>query len=185
MSTTGPGQSVRLLLDVVGLLDEKSIDYGVIGALAASVYGTIRATIDADALISVSRSKLRELERMFRKAGLKAELHLGDSDDPIPALLAIADEFENRVDLLGGLRGLDPAAFERTITLKVSGKQLRIIGREDFVAMKCFAGEPQDIADAKEALKDANPPVNLDLLRRITRRFGRAAADVLEQLLAA
>lgn len=184
VSTTRPGQSVRLLLAVVGLLEKKDIQYGVIGALAASVYGTIRATIDADVLVSVSRSKLRELERMFRKAGLKAELHLGDSDDPIPALLAISDRIANRVDLLGGLRGLDPDAFGRTITLKLSGKKLRIIGREDFVAMKCFAGGPQDIADAKEALKDANPPVNLDLLRRVTRRFGRAAADVLEQLLA-
>jgi len=50
-------------------------------------------------------------------------------------------------------------------------------------AMKCFAGGPQDFADARCALKTAREPVNLDLLRRLTRRFGRAAADVLEQLL--
>ena len=184
MSATGPGQSLLLLLDVVAVLDKQGLDYGVVGALAASVYGTVRATTDADALVSVLPSKLSGLEKTLRKAGLAAKLHLGDSDDPIPALFAISDQFGNRVDLLGGLRGLDPAAFERTLAVPFSGTTLRIIGREDFIAMKCFAGGPQDIADAQEAIRVTDPPIDLDLLRRITRRFGRPAADALERLLA-
>ena len=60
---------------------------------------------------------------------------------------------------------------------------LRVISREDFIAMKCFAGRPQDIADARLALGMRDEPIELDLLRRITRRYGRAASDVLEQLL--
>jgi hypothetical protein len=58
-----------------------------------------------------------------------------------------------------------------------------VIGREDFIAMKCFAGGPQDLADARVALKTRDEQVDLDLLRRITRRFGRAATDSLEALL--
>jgi len=182
---TSPGQSPLLLLDVVALLEKQSIEYGVVGALAGAVHGAVRATTDADALISIAPSKLAGLERMFRDASFTAELHRGDSDDPIPALLAISDQFGNRVDLLGGLRGLDPAAFERTLAVPFSGTILRIIGREDFIAMKCFAGGPQDIADAQEAIRGADPPIDLDLVRRITRRFGRPAADALERLLAA
>jgi hypothetical protein len=49
--------------------------------------------------------------------------------------------------------------------------------------MKCFAGGPQDIIDAREAIKIADQPLDIDLLRRVTRRFGRAAADHLERLL--
>lgn len=184
MSATSPGQSLLLLLDVVAVLDEQGVKYGVVGALAASVYGTVRATTDADALVSVPPSKLAGLERIIRKAGLTVKLHRGDPDDPIPALFAIGDQFGNRVDLLGGLRGLDPEAFERTITVPFSGKTLRIIGQEDFIAMKCFAGGPQDIADAQGAIRFADSPIDLDLLRRITRRFGRPAADALEKLLA-
>ncbi|MGH8252191.1 MAG: hypothetical protein ACREVI_16115 [Steroidobacteraceae bacterium] len=184
MSATGPGQSLLLLLDVVALLDEQGIEYGVVGALAASVYGTVRATTDADALVSVSPSRLSGLEKKLRKAGLTAKLHRGESDDPIPALLAISDRYGNRADLLGGLRGLDPAAFGRTLGVPFSGTILRIIGREDFIAMKCFAGGPQDIADAQEAIGAADSPVDLDLVRRVTRRFGRPAADALERLLA-
>ena len=184
MRATGPGQSLLLLLDVVAILDELSIEYGVVGALAASVYGTIRATTDADAVVSATQSKLAGLEKVFRKADLRAKLRRGDSDDPIPALLAISDQFGNRVDLLGGLRGLDPEAFERTIAVPFSGTTLRIIGREDFIAMKCFAGGPLDIADVQEAIRVADRPIDLDLVRRITRRFGRPAADALESLLA-
>jgi len=181
--TTSPGESVLLLLDVVALLDKQGIAYGVVGALAGATYGAIRATTDADALISISLSKLTALENKFRKAGFTAALSRGDADDPIPAMLAVSDEFGNRVDLLGGLRGLDPEAFNRTRTVEFSGTTLRIIGREDFIAMKCFAGGPQDIADAAEAIKIADQPIDLDLTRRITRRFGRPAADVLEKLL--
>lgn len=184
MSTTGPGQSLLLLLDVVAILEKQGIEYGVVGALAASVYGTVRATTDADAVVSASRSKLAGLEKILRKAGLMAELRRGDADDPIPALFAITDQFGNRVDLLSGLRGLDPDAFERTIAVPFSGTTLRIIGREDFIAMKCFAGGPLDIADAQEAIRAADRPIDLDLVRRVTRRFGRPAADVLEGLLA-
>ena len=108
----------------------------------------------------------------------------GDADDPIPAMLVLGDALGNRVDLLGGLRGLDPQAFSRTIDVPFSGETLRIIGREDFIAMKCFAGGPQDMADARLALRGAQEPVDLDLLRRVARRFGRTAADVLEQVLA-
>ena len=63
-----------------------------------------------------------------------------------------------------------------------TGDALNQIGREDLIAMKCFGGEPQDdIADAHAAVNNAQDPIDWDLLRRATRRFGRAAADVLEQ----
>ena len=158
MRATSAGQSVLLLLDVVSLLDKRGIEYGVVGALAGAVYGAIRATIDADALISMSPSQLPDLENFFGKAGFTAVLSRGDADDPIPAMLAISDEFGNRVDLLGGLRGLDPEAFSRTQAVPFFGTTLRVIGREDFIAMKCFAGGPLDIADAQEAIRAANRP---------------------------
>lgn len=61
--------------------------------------------------------------------------------------------------------------------------ELRIIGREDFIAIKCFAGGPQDILDAQSAFDSAQGPLDVDLLRAVTRRFGREAADKLEQVL--
>lgn len=53
MRTTAPGQSALLLLDVISMLNERHIPYAVIGAFAASFYGMVRASVDADAVISI------------------------------------------------------------------------------------------------------------------------------------
>jgi predicted nucleotidyltransferase len=99
-------------------------------------------------------------------------------------MLVLSDSHGNRVELLGGLRGLDPQVFSRAIEVPFQGIDLHIVGREDFIAMKCFAGGPQDLADARAAFEGAQGPVDLDLLRAVTRRFGRDAADRLEELVA-
>lgn len=48
----GPGESAFLLLQVIQLLDQSNLSDAVIGAFAASFYGQVRATRDADAVIS-------------------------------------------------------------------------------------------------------------------------------------
>lgn len=183
MRTQSPGQSSLLLLDAAQVLIAQNIPYAVVGALAAAVHGEVRGTTDADALLSVALQQLGNLGMAFERAGFQAELRLGGNEDPIPAMLILRDVHKNTVELLAGLRGLDPDAFTRTITVPFQGDTLCMIGREDFIAMKCYAGGPQDIADARAALNSRDASTDLDLLRRLTRRFGRAAADVLEHLL--
>jgi hypothetical protein len=180
----GPGESVLLLLQVVTLLEKEKIEYAVVGGIAAAVHGAIRATTDADVLLAVAPSRLTALEKRIKAAGLGTEIRRGDPDDPIVAMLVVSDRYENRVELLAGIRGMDPKAFTRRQRVPFQGATLEVIGREDFIAMKCFAGGPLDLADARHVLKSPDVALDLDLLRRLTRRFGRAAADALEQLLA-
>jgi hypothetical protein len=182
--TSQAGQSGLLFLDIVEILQREKVDYAVIGAFALSVHGAIRGTMKVDAVVSASMRQLTKLRTAFDRAGFLSELRRGDPHDPIPAMLVLRDAYENRVELLGGLRGMDPQVFARTIEVPFMGVQLRIVGREDFIAMKCFAGGPQDILDARSAYQDAQGPVDLDLLRTVTRRFGRPAADNLEIVLA-
>ena len=94
MKARGAGQSAYLLLDVSAVLAENDVEYAVIGAMAAAVYGAIRATTDADALLSVSVARLGQLEKIFKKAGFATELRRGDADDPVPALDRLADQIE-------------------------------------------------------------------------------------------
>jgi predicted nucleotidyltransferase len=183
MRARGRGESALMLLDVVDVLSKERVDYAVIGAMAASVHGSIRATTDADALLSVTPARLRRIERALANSGFVTDFRRGGSDDPIPALLAVSDRYGNRVDLLAGLRGLDPDALSRALSVPFMGSTIRVIGREDFIAMKCFAGGPQHLVDARQAFATADGRLDVDLLRRATRRFGSAASDALEQLL--
>jgi hypothetical protein len=182
--TRQPGQSALLFLDAVEILQREKVDYAVIGAFALAGHGTVRGTTDVDAILYLSPRQLATLQAHFDRAGFRTELRRGDQDDPIPAMLILRDDHENQVELLAGLRGMDTQLFSRAVEVPFLGAILRIVGREDFIAMKCFAGGPQDILDAKSAYGSAQGPIDLDLLRAVTRRFGRAAADRLEEILA-
>jgi hypothetical protein len=184
MRTVGPGESTLLLLDVVDVLKAHRINYAVIGAFAASLYGGVRATMDADILIAAGVLQGQRLEPAFTEAGLHAKLTRGDLDDPIPGMLRLKDRYDNQVDVLLGLRGLDPQVFSRTVEVPFQGTTLRFIGREDFIAMKAFAGGPLDLFDAERAIAAGGPgSLDLPLVRRLAARFGRSASQSLESVL--
>jgi predicted nucleotidyltransferase len=185
MRTKQPGESALLLLDAVDLLARNGVSYAVIGAMAASVHGVVRASIDADAVLAVPVPELRRLEREFQDLGFVTELRYGDSDDPIGAVLALRDSHDNRVDLLVGIRGLDPGAFTRAVEVPFQGSSLRVVGLEDFIAMKLFAGGPQDVADAQFAIAVAGTALDDALMHKLAARFGGETSASLEALLAA
>ena len=183
MRTTKAGESALLLLDVVDILATDNIEYAVVGALAAAVHGAVRASMDADALLSIGVQEAKNLEVGLRNAGFLAELTRGDFDDPIPGLLEVSDSFGNRVDLLLGLKGMDLQAFSRTIEVPFQGNTLKFIGREDFIAMKVFAGGPMDLLDATRAMSAGRDSLDMELIRRLAKGYGRDALNSLDQLL--
>jgi predicted nucleotidyltransferase len=180
---SGVGQSALLLLDAIEVLAREKIDYAVIGAMAASIHGVVRASLDADVVLSLGSRKRSDLEREFKSVGFQTELQIGGVDDPIPAVLKLMDSFKNKVDLLVGLRGLEPEAFSRAIEVKLQGASIRIISLEDFIAMKVFAAGPQDMADARNAIRAGRDSLDLALVRRLAMRYGRDASLGLEELL--
>jgi hypothetical protein len=182
--TSRSGESALLLLDVVDALATGGVDYAVIGALAASVHGAVRASLDADAVLSVDPLEANRLQRLLEATGFQVELNRGDIDDPISALLRVSDHYGNCVDLLLGLRGMESGAFSRAVAIPFQGTTLKFVGLEDFIAMKAFAGGPLDIVDASSALDAAGQALDTDLLRRIATSYGREAVAAVETLLA-
>jgi hypothetical protein len=183
MRAKEPGQSLLLMLDFADALTARQIKYAVIGAVAAAVHGAVRASLDADAIVAIPIPEAQRLRGEFEASGLNAQLRMGDAEDPVAALMAVSDAFGNRVDLVMGLRGMDPGLYARASQVRLSEASLQVVGREDFIAMKVFAGGPQDISDASLAIA-ANPQsLDLELLRRLALRFGRSTALTLETLL--
>ena len=185
MKAKGPGQSAIVLLNVIDILNKLRIPYAVIGAFAASFHGIVRGTLDADALIPLAsgQANIGILTARFRRAGLKSVFRKGDLGDPIGAVLTAEDKFGNRVDLLMNIRGMMEASFSRTVKAKFMRKLIRIIGPEDFIAMKIFSGSPKDLDDAAGVLKVSGKRINRTLLRELVRNYGRGVSRVLESLL--
>jgi hypothetical protein len=180
--TTGPGQSPTLLMQVATVLRDSGIDYATVGAIAASFHGVVRTSMDADAVLRMTVQELGALQKKFDALGLRTELRRGDYEDPIAGMLLTSDDFGNRVDLIAGLRGLDSAAYGRTIDVPFIGGTLRVIGREDFIAMKCFAGGPVDLMDARRAVAVNKETLDTKLLNRLLDLYGKAAVRNYEQL---
>jgi len=184
MRTNRSGESALLLLDAVELLTGQKVEYAVIGALAASIHGAVRASMDADVVLSIGLQEAEALERACKAAGFRTSLTRGDPEDPVPGLLRLNDLYDNRVDLLIGLRGMEPQTFSRGIDVPFRGMTLKFIGREDFIAMKVFAGGPMDLSDASRAILASGESLDLKLVRRLARRYGRDAIESLDRLLA-
>lgn len=183
MRASGPGESAKLLLDVVDVLSARSIDYAVIGALAASLHGAGRASLDADLVVSSSVTEGARINEALTRAGLTAEFRRGDLEDAIPGLVRVSDSFGNQVDVLLGIRGLDPKAFSRTVEVPLEGTGLRFVGREDFIAMKVAAGGPIALVDAEDAIAADPRSLNVELVRNLALRFGPSASASLERIL--
>ncbi|MDP2922809.1 MAG: hypothetical protein Q8O30_03700 [Candidatus Omnitrophota bacterium] len=185
MKAKNSGQSALLLLDVIDVLSKEKVPYAVIGAFAASFYGVIRGSIDADAIISLAASTLnaQDLVRVFHKYGLPSDYREGDIDDSLKGVIKIRDKYGNRVDLITGIKGMDEDVFERTVVVPFLKHKIYLIGLEDFIAMKIFAGSPKDIEDASGALKVSRQSVNVVLLKKLTQKYGKRELKILESLL--
>jgi hypothetical protein len=81
MRAKRPGESALLLRDAVDILAQVGIPYDVIGAMAASMHGIVRASMDADAVLAASPSGLAALEECFRRLRLRTDLRHGDAID--------------------------------------------------------------------------------------------------------
>jgi hypothetical protein len=183
MRAKEPGQSLLLMLDVADALTARQIKYAIIGAMAAAVHGAVRASTEADAIVAVPIAEAQHLRGELAALGHMAQLRMGGTEDPVAAILAVQDSFGNRVDLLMGPRGMDPGLNARASPVQFSGESLQVVGPEDFIAMKVFAGVPQDISDARLSIAANSGSLDLELLRGLALRFGRSTALTLETLL--
>ena len=183
MRTTGPSQAPLLMLDVVDVLDEAGIRYMIVGAIAAAYHGVIRASRDADAVVSLPESDLPALAEKLAAAGLEVRISRGDADDPIAQVILLTDAHGNMVDLLWGVRGMEKRAFERVRTTSLLGATVNVVGPEDFIAMKLSAGSPKDLGDATGVLEVCGQDLDVTLLRKVTRLYGSAEARALNTLL--
>jgi predicted nucleotidyltransferase len=118
---------------------------------------------------------LEGLAKILSAEGLSVETRMGEEGDPLGFVLRIYDRDRNQVDLIGGIRRLEPDFFKRALVDEFDGLKLRIASPEDLIALKLFAGGPQDIEDARGVLTIQSAGIDKDLVLSLCRRFG---ADV-------
>lgn len=154
--------------------------------MAVAYHGWVRASLDADALISLKKASidLDQLADRLRTHGWIAEVRMGEPGDPLGFVIRIKDSHGNQADLIGGIRKLDSAFFDRILREEWDGTQLKFASTEDLLALKFYAGGPKDLEDAEGILKVRVGSIDKELVSKLAKSFGRRAADACERLLA-
>ena len=185
MRPDSSGQSVLLLLDVIEVLKRERVPYAVVGAMAVSYYGIVRATLDTDAIIALpdQMDALVRLKKLLEDAGLKAIYRRADAVDPLLGMVIVEDHLGNQVDLILGIRGLDAGVYTRVRSITFRGAPIDMIGPEDLIAMKVFAGSAKDIDDVKGILKVSGETIDAHLLQTLSAGYGKRAQRTLKSLL--
>ncbi len=132
--------------------------YALIGGLAVSAWGIVRATKDIDFLVSLVKreSALLEFENILKKHKIKFTVHKGDYADPIGLLLDL--QIPVRLEKVSAQLIIATKTWEEefaraTIEVKMGKTSIPVIKAEELIVMKLRAGGPLDIYDVQQLLK--------------------------------
>ncbi len=143
--------------DVCAALDNAKIPYAIVGGYAVALHGALRGTIDIDIAIRWTQKNLEKVERAFKKLGLVSLLPIDSNslfhfrDEYIQKRHLIAWNFydpSNPVNQVDVIINYDLKNAGTKTIYTYSGK-VRVLSREDLIAMKKAAGRPQDLEDVK------------------------------------
>jgi hypothetical protein len=157
-----------------------SIRFALIGGLAVSTWGAIRATRDIDLLADsdpspISNRHLREeLKNFFEKRGCAIEWRIGDFDDPIPLLLHLKlgkKSADAGADILWAYKRWHQAALQRRQEVTTGRHRFFVLRPEDLILMKLDAGGPQDLLDVQALLSSRPRELNIKRLKRNAARI--------------
>ena len=142
--------------DILEAFAASGVEYLVVGGYAVGFHGHPRFTKDLDLWIEPSAENLSRVRAALRAFGAPAELlaHLDSATEEDVLWMGVPPL---RIDLLKGVPGGDfSAANARRSESVWDGVQVRIVGREDLIALKRASARPQDLVDAT-ALEDQSP----------------------------
>lgn len=181
--------TLRKLFEAASLSVQVPIRFALIGGLAVSAWGAVRATQDIDLLADSSPSPLRNLAlrrhlgAFLDQQGCTAEWRIGDPDDPIPLLLRLGLPRPTALvtDILWAHKRWQREALSRRITLRVSRLDVFVLHPEDLILMKLEAGGPQDLLDVEGLI--SLPPAELNLSRLKRKALRLRLGSVLDECL--
>jgi predicted nucleotidyltransferase len=158
--------------------------FALLGGLAVSIWGVIRATQDIDFIADCDPSPignipLRAKIQSFLKAqDCSAEWRVGATDDPIPLLLHVelaANFHDMSADILWAHRNWQREALQRVVVVDFDGESIPVLHPEDLILMKIDAGGPQDLFDVEQLLAAGQSQIDIDRLKSSAARLRLSA----------
>ena len=149
------------LIEVVKVFEKHKVVYAIAGGHAVALHGIVRATVDIDFVIRISKDSFQNAEKALTSIGLKSRLPVSGDDvfnfreEYIKNRNMIAWNFVNpsnpaqSVDIIitEDLKNL------KTKTIRIMDENVKVIALNDLIKMKEKSERPQDIEDVKSLRK--------------------------------
>jgi predicted nucleotidyltransferase len=140
------------VVEVASFLEERHIPYMLIGGLAVSVWGEVRATLDADFSLWVEPSNLESVV-----ADISARFRPIPSDPlsfvAASKVLPVTASSGVRADLVFASLPNERAVIARAVSKTIQGKNVPVVSVEDLIWMKLVSEREKDIDDARHLLR--------------------------------
>ncbi len=173
---SGPGSFkqdfFKTLVEITGLLQKAQIPYMVIGAMALTIWGRPRTTIDLDFKVLADPEELQKLQSRAAKKGYRID-HEWQRYNPL--LVGLQTRMLRRgipIDLLVPRDRHDRQAFLRRKRMRLGQKYFWFSAAEDLILEKLKVGRPRDFEDAVTVLERMGEKLDMRYLRRWAKKLG-------------
>jgi len=129
-------------------LKEQNYRYAIIGGIAASQWGVVRATYDVDIKVLVPDTDYAAARAILR-AAFPHRARPGIPENPLIVAVTIGDVI---VDFLLALPGYEELIIERAVRRDLNGWSTWICSAEDLIIQKVVAGRGKDWLDVEALL---------------------------------
>jgi len=146
-------KALKTSVDLLHELEaQKKINYCLIGGVAVSSWGAIRATADLDFwVVLLQNLSIEDVAKKIDKISSVCEIKKGDIDDPVPALIdSVIDGVS--VQFILAVREWEKDFIQSAVHIDLENATVNILGLEELIVLKIWAGGPQDLYDAKRLL---------------------------------
>ncbi len=137
-------------LDFIACLNERRVDFVLVGGYAMGVHGVIRATGDIDFLFRRSKANVRRLCRAMEDFGAPPAL----IDEAALMSAEIVTQFGRppyRIDLLNAIDGVSFAkVWAGAVRVRIQEHAMRVIGLDELRANKAATGRKKDAEDLRK-----------------------------------
>jgi predicted nucleotidyltransferase len=136
-------------LDFIAALNERSVDFVLVGGYALAVHGVVRATGDIDFLYRRTKAVVRRLCAAMEDFGAPPEII--DQDALMtPEIVTQFGQPPFRIDLLNAIDGVSfEAVWAGATMVTVQGRPMRVIGLAELRANKAATGRRKDAEDVR------------------------------------
>lgn len=168
-------------------LESRNLQYALIGGLAASIRGRVRATEDIDLIVRCSLEAALELVRSLSQSSFQPLLE-NYEEVARSALVVPILNLENQIqlDLAVGLSGFEQEIVERADPIAIGHHEVFVATAEDLLVLKILAGRPQDLLDVQGIVEVQAEQLDwqycIATAERLEEAVGRGLVQQIQQL---